>query len=197
VLSSCCSTRCWRTSKSRLPRSEVTPAPTAHAAMPVRQLHKLEMVGETVRAAPTASAAAPKWLEARIKPEWVERYGHRVEDYHTPGKSARDAYAPAVAEDYAPLDASRLQHAARASKPVWSPASLLEQSLSVKTKIRWRTASELKTFRAPQLAVRPRSVLRTTEISPGLQVPLHRNLRPERPSTSLRMSKRQARSFKT
>jgi len=74
----------------------------------VRQLHKLEMVGETVRTALNGlAAAAPEWLEKRTKPEWVERYGHRVEDYRLPkGKAARDAYGLVVAEDgYILLDA--------------------------------------------------------------------------------------------
>ena len=73
----------------------------AHLLASVRQLHKLEMVGETMRTALNGlAAAAPGGLAERIKPEWAERYSHRVEDYRLPkGKAVRDAYGLAVAED--------------------------------------------------------------------------------------------------
>ena len=42
---------------------------STHVLASVRQLHKLEMVGETVRVALNGlAAAAPEWLGARIKP---------------------------------------------------------------------------------------------------------------------------------
>ena len=81
---------------------------STHVLASVRQLHKLEMVGETVRAALNElAAAAPEWLEKHLEPKWAERYGHRVEDYRLPkGKAAREVYGLVVAEDgYALLDA--------------------------------------------------------------------------------------------
>ena len=124
---------------------------STHALASVRQLHKLEMVGETVRAALNGLAAeSPEWLAERIKPEWVERYGHRVEDYRLPkGKAARQAYGLAVAEDgYILLDAlassdapQRLQEltAVLTLRACWEQYFVRENK-----KIRWRTASELK-----------------------------------------------------
>jgi transposase len=124
---------------------------STHVLASVRQLHKLEMVGETVRAALNGlAAAAPEWLEKHIKPQWVERYGHRVEDYRLPkGKAAREAYGRTIAEDgYALLDAldapdapQRLQ----ALKAVVTLRACWEQYfLREDKKIRWRSAPELQ-----------------------------------------------------
>ena len=124
---------------------------STHVLASVRQLHKLEMVGETVRAALNGLAAtAPEWLEGHIKPEWVERYGHRVEDYRLPkGKAARDAYGLVVAEDgYTLLDALELPEtppellglsAVVTLRACWEQYFIREDK-----RIRWRTASELR-----------------------------------------------------
>jgi transposase len=109
------------------------------------------MVGETVRAALNGlAAAAPEWLAEHLKPEWVERYGHRVEDYRLPkGKAARDAYGMAIANDgYALLDALDLPntspelqklHAVVTLRACWEQSFVREDK-----KIRWRTAAELR-----------------------------------------------------
>jgi transposase len=124
---------------------------STHVLASVRQLHKLEMVGETVRAALNGlAAAAPEWLAEHLKPEWVERYAHRVEDYRLPkGKAARDAYGLAVAEDgYALLDALELPSAPRelqelnavvALRACWEQYFVREEK-----KIRWLTVAELR-----------------------------------------------------
>jgi transposase len=124
---------------------------STHVLASVRQLHKLEMVGETVRAALNGlAAAAPEWLEKRIKPEWVERYGHRVEDYRLPkGKAARDAYGLAVAEDgYILLNALNSPDAPRMLQEVNAVVTLRacwEQCFVREgRKIRWRTVAELR-----------------------------------------------------
>ena len=124
---------------------------STHVLASVRQLHKLEMVGETVRAALNGLAAAsPEWLEGHINPEWVERYGHRVEDYRLPkGKAAREAYGLAVAEDgYTLLDAldsSDAPQMLRELNAVVTLRACWEQYFVREDKrIRWRTASELR-----------------------------------------------------
>lgn len=124
---------------------------STHVLASVRQLHKLEMVGETLRAALNGVAAtAPEWLEGHIKPEWVERYGHRVEDYRLPkGKAARDAYGLGIAEDgYVLLDALGLSSSPRELQELTAVVTLRacwkQYFAREGRRIRWRTASELK-----------------------------------------------------
>jgi transposase len=67
----------------------------------IRTLNRLELVGETLRAALNALAvAAPEWTRTHTTPEWVDRYGPRVSDYHLPTKKAeREAYGAVVGAD--------------------------------------------------------------------------------------------------
>ena len=124
---------------------------STHVLASVRQLHKLEMVGETVRAALNGlAAAAPEWLADHLNPEWVERYAHRVEDYRLPkGKAARDAYGLVVAEDgYVLLDALTVSSAPRELQELSAVVTLRacweQYFVRADKKIRWRTASELR-----------------------------------------------------
>ena len=72
-----------------------------HIQTAVRQLNRLEKVGETLRAALNSLAsAAPDWLRERVPQEWYERYGSRVEAYRLPKKEPEwEAYAVQVGED--------------------------------------------------------------------------------------------------
>ena len=68
----------------------------------VRKLNRLELVGETMRAALNELATvAPEWLSDIVpNDDWYERYGRRVEDYQLPKSEAkRNAWAQAVGED--------------------------------------------------------------------------------------------------
>ena len=68
----------------------------------VRKLNRLELVGETMRAALNELATvAPEWLsEIIVNDNWYERYGRRVEDYQLPkSETKRNAWAQAVGED--------------------------------------------------------------------------------------------------
>lgn len=67
----------------------------------VRLLNRLEMLGETLRAALNALAvAAPEWLVEQIPSEWFDLYAKRVEDYRLPDKdSEREAWALAAGVD--------------------------------------------------------------------------------------------------
>jgi transposase len=58
-------------------------------------------VGETMRAAlNTLAVVAPGWWQKNSSPEWVDRYGKRVEDFWLPAsKEKRDAYARLVGMD--------------------------------------------------------------------------------------------------
>jgi transposase len=56
-----------------------------HVRMAVRDLHRLEQVIETLRAALEALAiVAPGWLGGLIPPEWARRYGQRGDDWRLP-----------------------------------------------------------------------------------------------------------------
>ena len=73
----------------------------------IRALNRLELVGETLRAALNELATvAPDWLRAAAPKDWYERYAHRVEDGRLPRAEAeREAYARTVGEDgFALLD---------------------------------------------------------------------------------------------
>ena len=67
----------------------------------IRSLNRLEVVGETLRAALNDLAVlAPVWLQAIAPEDWYQRYGRRIEDYRLPTKPAeRIAYAQQVGED--------------------------------------------------------------------------------------------------
>lgn len=67
----------------------------------IRSLNRLEVVGETLRAALNDLAVlAPEWLQQIVPEDWYQRYGRRIEDYRLPSKPAkRIAYAQQVGED--------------------------------------------------------------------------------------------------
>ena len=67
----------------------------------VRSLNRLERVAETLRAALNELAViAPQWLQALSPPEWFQRYGSRVENYHLPKTdNSRKELARVVAAD--------------------------------------------------------------------------------------------------
>jgi transposase len=67
----------------------------------VRELNRLELVTETMRAAPEAlAAAAPEWLVALAPADWYQRYGQRASDYRLPQhQTARAALAVTVGTD--------------------------------------------------------------------------------------------------
>ncbi len=54
---------------------------STHVLGAIRAVNRLECVGEALRQALNRLAeVAPDWLRAHSQPEWVERYGPRVED---------------------------------------------------------------------------------------------------------------------
>jgi transposase len=72
-----------------------------HVLAAIRSLNRLELVGETLRAALEALAvAAPDWLASQIPAEWVRRYGVRVDSYRLPAKEqARAELAVTIGRD--------------------------------------------------------------------------------------------------
>jgi transposase len=78
-----------------------------HVLASIRVLNRLELLGETLRAALNEIAAvAPDWLRGVAPRAWYERYARRVEDGRLPRAAVeREAYARTVGEDgFALLD---------------------------------------------------------------------------------------------
>lgn len=138
-----CREKQWLTARGRQ-RTDST-----HVLGVIRALNRLECVGETMRYALNSLAvAAPDWLRANSRPEWIERYGKRVEDYRLPkSKEERQAYAQRMGVDghvlldavYAPDAPAWLSQvpAVEILRQVW-----VQQYYRAETELRWRTEAE-------------------------------------------------------
>jgi transposase len=63
---------------------------STHVLGRIRDLNRLELAGETVRAAlETLAAAAPGWLATVIDASWQEVYGQRIDGWRLPGSEAK------------------------------------------------------------------------------------------------------------
>ena len=91
---------------------------STHVVAAVAALNRLELAGESVRAALEALAAAhPDWLEQRIcVPDWTRRYGTPMTSWRPPASKAKqDELAIAYARDgYALAEAVYAE-----SSPAW------------------------------------------------------------------------------
>jgi len=74
---------------------------STHVLASVRDLNRLEMLGETLRATLNSLAeAAPEWLIEQAEPEWFDRYGKRIENHRLPQREAeREALALRIGMD--------------------------------------------------------------------------------------------------
>ncbi len=74
---------------------------STHVLAAVRQLNRLECVGETMRQALEALAeAAPEWLLSQVTRDWFDRYGPRFESYRLPKeKKEQQALQIQIGED--------------------------------------------------------------------------------------------------
>src|SRR5215212_5839581 len=89
---------------------------STHVLAAVHDLHLLELVAETLRAAlDDLAAVAPDWLRGVAQPVWFERYARRVEDYRLPkGQEKRAALSREIGADgFLLLDALDAPAAAR------------------------------------------------------------------------------------
>jgi transposase len=123
---------------------------STHVLAAVRDLHLLELVAETLRATlDDLAAVVPDWLRGVAQPDWLKRYGRRVEDYRLPKRQQeREALALAVGADgfalLDALDAPDAPAAARATpmvatlRDVWRVHYVREENGP-----RWRTGAEL------------------------------------------------------
>ncbi|XVQ07424.1 transposase [Spirillospora sp. CA-255316] len=124
---------------------------STHVLAAIRTVNRLEMVGETMRAALNALAvAAPNWLTPLLQESWAERYGHRVEEYQLPKDDAkRLAYAETIGADGGCL----LAHIGSDDAPSWLAEVPAVQALrqvwdqqykaDEQGSLRWRSSKEL------------------------------------------------------
>jgi transposase len=122
---------------------------STHVLAKVRALNRVELVGETLRAALNALAiVAPAWLREQAQPEWVERYDRPAEDDRLPTtKARREALVQQIGGDGAAL----LRAICAADAPTWLrevPAVEVLRRVWVQTYVpseqgpRWRTAED-------------------------------------------------------
>jgi transposase len=119
----------------------------------VRDLSRLEMVGETLRSALNSlSVVAPDWMRAHYQEAWIERYSARVQNYRLPtSQTQRDACAEVIGSDGLVLLLSictpeapawlREVPAARRLHRVW----IQNYTWREENQLRWRQANELLT----------------------------------------------------
>lgn len=72
-----------------------------HVLAAIRDLNRLEQMGETMRhALEVLAVAAPDWVRAHADPAWVDRYATRMEEYRLPKeKTKRTALAVQIGQD--------------------------------------------------------------------------------------------------
>ena len=74
---------------------------STHIEAAIRNMNRLECVGETLRAALNSLAVVvPDWLRAHVPQEWYDRYEKRMEDFRIPKEaSKREAWAQQIGQD--------------------------------------------------------------------------------------------------
>jgi transposase len=121
-----------------------------HVLAAVRELNRLELVTETLRAALEALAtAAPRWLQGFVPDHWYERYGQRARDWRLPrAEAARAGLAITVGADGFAL----LEAVYAAGAPTWLREVPAVQTLRLlwiqqyyrdQDGLRWRGKGEL------------------------------------------------------
>jgi hypothetical protein len=87
-----------------------------------RQRTDVTHVLGAIRALNSLAVVAPAWMSTHSQPEWIERYGPRVDDYHLPkGDSQCLAHAHTIGADgYTLLEAIDLpRHVNRRASHLW------------------------------------------------------------------------------
>jgi transposase len=123
---------------------------STHVLGAVRDLHLLELVGETLRATlDDLAAVVPDGLRALAPPVWFERYAHRVEDCRLPkSQEKREALALEIGADgFRLLDALDAPTAPTAARDVAMVRTLRDvwriHYARDDGRPRWRAGSEL------------------------------------------------------
>ncbi|MEJ2738184.1 MAG: IS1182 family transposase [Anaerolineae bacterium] len=74
---------------------------STHVLAAIRNLNRLELVGETLRHALNSLAViVPDWLRAQVPPDWFDRYGPPFAEWRLPNSQAkRDALVEMIGQD--------------------------------------------------------------------------------------------------
>ena len=136
--------------KGDLQRTDAT-----HVLAAVRELNRLECVGETLRYALNSLAVvAPEWLRERVPQDWFERYAQRFENTRLPANEGeRTGLAETIGYDgllvlrwcYADAAPSWLREvpAVETLRRVWIQQYYWTGTGSAAVLLRWRTPAEL------------------------------------------------------
>lgn len=123
---------------------------STHVLAAIRDLNRLELIGETLRHALNSLAVVvPDWLQRQVSPDWFEMYGPRFEQYRLPKDySERQALAERIGRDGSHLLSAIYSDEA----PIWLreiPAVetlrqiWVQQFLRVEGQIQLRSAKDL------------------------------------------------------
>ena len=123
---------------------------STHILASIRELNRLELVGEALRnALNTLAAVVPAWLQAWVPADWFERYAVPINEYRLPkGHEERATWAVAVGQDGFQL----LTEVFGASEYPWLavlPAVetlrriWVQQFVTVEERLGWRAAEDL------------------------------------------------------
>jgi len=123
---------------------------STHVLAKVRAINRLMCVGEAMRFALTSLAIeASDWLLAHSEPEWLDRYGHRIEESRLPrSQEDRQAVAEVIGQDgsnlladiYAADAPALLQEvpAVQILRRIW-----LQNYVWVEGQVHWRSNDDL------------------------------------------------------
>lgn len=123
---------------------------STHVLAAVRNLNRLELVGEAIRQVLEQLATiVPDWLRQQITPDWLERYGARFEAYRLPKKKKEQAaLAGQIGADgiylmrclYAPDAPHRLETlpAVDTMRRIW-----IQQYQQEEGQVRWRRKEDM------------------------------------------------------
>jgi len=74
---------------------------STHVLSAIRNLNRLETVGETLRyALESLATLVPDWLKSQVPPEWFDRYGKRFEQWRLPeSRAEQQVLAETIGQD--------------------------------------------------------------------------------------------------
>ena len=124
---------------------------STHILAAIRPLNRLETLGETFRAALNSLAVvAPDWLAKRLRKDWFDLYGRRVENYRLPKlDSEREALGNQMGKDGFGLlkkiyaknapELLRMIPAVETLRQVW----IQQFHAPIDEKVKWRSPSDM------------------------------------------------------